>query len=120
MRKAVSSVISTVILLLIMIIVLGSSYTFILGYYQTAAAKTIIIARGSEEGNKVIIQNLGTETIQPGDITVLVNGVEAQIQNPPTIPPGKAGLIEFIPPFFGENLIITVISPLTGSFIILI
>lgn len=95
MRKAITPIIGVIILLLIVIALLASAYSFVFGVFSSVTSKTIRMVPGSQDENRVIIQNIGTETIQPGELIVSVMGQDASIIDPVKIDPREAVLLEF-------------------------
>ena len=111
MRKGITPVIGVIILVLIVIALVASAYSFVFGVFTSLSSKTIRMVPGSQDGNKVIIQNIGTDAIQPGELTVSVNGQDAGIINPVKIDSRESKLLEFNPPVIGKNLRVRIIGP---------
>ena len=109
MRKGITPIIGIIVLLLIVIAIAGSAYTFLFGQFAAYTSKTIQALPTST--NSIIVKNLGTDPIQPGDITITVDGEEAFIRNPQSIPSGENALLNIIPYLEKESAQIRVTGP---------
>ena len=92
MKKAITPVISIIILLLITVSLAGVGWNYLSGYYEGMISKTIKMVEGSARGNEIMIINIGTKDINPGDLKAVVNGEDVPILNPQTIEPKKSAM----------------------------
>ena len=90
MNKGVTSIGALImVVILIAISAFASYYYFDLS--DNLGSKTISIVFGSEDENSVSILNIGTEPIEFYELTVLVEGQEAEVINPEVlIEPGMS------------------------------
>jgi len=89
-------------MVIMMIGLAGTAYFFISGSFTGATSTAFKIA--GVEGNKITIQNLGTEPIS--SIEVYNNGAITTIIDFNRILAGQVGDIEFIPNIFGRSKIV--------------
>ncbi len=92
--KGISTVIAAILLLMIVITLAGTAYMFTSGMLTSKIAKTISLL--NSQGQLVVIQNSGTETIDSGDIRIIVSGQQAEIVNPPSIEPQSSATLRFV------------------------
>ena len=109
--KAITPVIGIIILLLIVVALAGSAYSFLLGIFGFYSDKTIKIVPYSEDEYKVTIQNLGTTAFNTSEITISVDGDQAQLFNPQIVQSKEAATLEFFPPSIGDNKQIRLAGP---------
>ena len=112
MRKGITPVISIIILLLITVSLAGMGWTYLSGYYEAMISKTIKLVEGSAMDNEVMIMNIGTSGITRDDLTILVDGQEADIlrMEPPAIAPKSSARIAFISPV-GDSMNVRIMVP---------
>jgi len=95
MRKAITPIIAIIILLLITMSLAASAWLFLSVYAGGMTSKLIQQSYGSEEGNTVMITNIGEADIHTDELTVLVSNEPAQILNPQLIEEGGSAFISF-------------------------
>lgn len=128
MRVGITPIISIIILLLIAISMASSAWIFISNYWSSRVDKVIQMVPGFEKGNRFMIQNIGENSINSDEITVMVDGKKSIIMNPQPIDSTKTAIINFMPGDllnpagdvwelgpFGHNADVMVMGP-TNSF----
>lgn len=109
--KAITPIIGIIILLLIVIALVGSASTFLFGTFESLTAKTIQVTQSPGLSNRLIIKNLGTSTIQLGEIEIAVEGREAFIMNPQPIAAGQSRVFDIIPYEAKERVSVRITGP---------
>ena len=110
--KGITPIIGVIVLLLIVIALAGSAYVFLFGTFSGLTSHNIRIVYGSQEDGTIIINNIGTESVNPiEDLTITVNGQGATVLTSGSIAPGESKLIEFDSPIKGEDLNVRIASP---------
>ena len=94
--KGISTIIATILLVVITIGLVSTAYLFVGGVLTGQISKVISLV--DAKAHKVIVRNDGTATISSDDISISVNGQEADIVKPQEIEPKDTVILRFIPP----------------------
>lgn len=107
--KGITPIIGVIVLLLIVVAMAGLSYTFLFGQFTAYTSKTI--QAHVVDSNRVIIKNLGTDTVRPEDLDVSSGGIDVIIINPGSIPPRESRVFDLFPYDAEENTAMRITSP---------
>lgn len=94
--KGISTIIATIIFVVITIGLVSTAYLFFGGVLTRTTSKVISVV--DAEAHKVIVRNDGTDTVASDEISISVNGQEAEIINPQFIDPQDTAVLKFVPP----------------------